>query len=137
MRRKKLIKVWEESLREVECITGNYKIREEWKLDQTKELPRGVLGQANFDERLVRLNDVFVKQANAREIKDTILHELAHVLAGLKAGHGEKWERVAKTIGASPNAGKVIKLNWHRKADLILALSYITLIALGASVLLW
>lgn len=37
------------------------------------------------------------------EIRDTILHEIAHAIAGHAAGHGPKWKRVCREIGATPN----------------------------------
>jgi SprT protein len=33
---------------------------------------------------------------------DTILHEIAHAIAGSAAGHGPKWQKVAREIGAKP-----------------------------------
>ena len=36
------------------------------------------------------------------EVKDTILHEIAHALAGFKAGHGIGWRLWAARIGARP-----------------------------------
>ena len=35
---------------------------------------------------------------------DTILHEIAHAIAGANAGHGPVWKAVAKRIGAAPRA---------------------------------
>lgn len=34
------------------------------------------------------------------EVKNTILHELAHFLAGPRAGHGPLWKKKAKELGA-------------------------------------
>lgn len=36
------------------------------------------------------------------DILDTILHEIAHALAGYGAGHGPKWQAVCRRIGARP-----------------------------------
>jgi predicted SprT family Zn-dependent metalloprotease len=36
------------------------------------------------------------------EIKETLLHEIAHALVGPGYGHGEFWKCKAKMIGASP-----------------------------------
>jgi predicted SprT family Zn-dependent metalloprotease len=36
------------------------------------------------------------------QVRDTILHEIAHVKAGLKAGHGRMWKLTAMLIGARP-----------------------------------
>lgn len=37
------------------------------------------------------------------EIKDTLLHEIAHALAGHKAGHGPEWKAMCRKVGAKPN----------------------------------
>jgi hypothetical protein len=37
------------------------------------------------------------------EIRDTLLHEIAHAIAGHKAGHGAEWKAVCRRIGAKPN----------------------------------
>ena len=36
------------------------------------------------------------------EVRDTILHEIAHAKAGIQEGHGTKWKEVAASIGARP-----------------------------------
>ena len=36
------------------------------------------------------------------KVKDTILHEIAHAIAGYSAGHGQKWKDVCIQIGAKP-----------------------------------
>lgn len=38
------------------------------------------------------------------EILDTLLHEIAHALAGPKAGHGYEWKQICRRIGATPSA---------------------------------
>lgn len=35
-------------------------------------------------------------------VRDTILHEIAHALAGHAAGHGPVWKGVCRRIGARP-----------------------------------
>ena len=35
---------------------------------------------------------------------DTILHEIAHAIAGVEAGHGPAWKAVAQRLGATPRA---------------------------------
>jgi predicted SprT family Zn-dependent metalloprotease len=44
---------------------------------------------------LTRMND-------EAQVRDVILHEIAHAIAGHKAGHGPKWKRVCLRIGAKP-----------------------------------
>ena len=36
-----------------------------------------------------------------REARDTLLHEIAHALAGIAAGHGPAWRQVARSLGCS------------------------------------
>ena len=38
------------------------------------------------------------------QVTDTILHEIAHALAGANAGHGPVWKAVARRLGATPRA---------------------------------
>ena len=39
-----------------------------------------------------------------REVRDTILHEIAHALAGAKAKHGPAWKAIARRLGATLKA---------------------------------
>lgn len=50
-----------------------------------------------LSETLTRLN-----AENEEEIVDTILHEIAHALAGHRAGHGWQWQEKARLVGARP-----------------------------------
>ena len=36
------------------------------------------------------------------ELRDTVLHEVAHLLAGPRKGHGAEWKRICLKIGARP-----------------------------------
>lgn len=38
----------------------------------------------------------------AAEIRQTFLHEVAHLLAGAGQGHGAKWKRMARSLGIPP-----------------------------------
>lgn len=40
--------------------------------------------------------------ANHADLRNTVLHEIAHAIAGHRAGHGFAWQAVARTIGARP-----------------------------------
>ncbi|MEX2672648.1 MAG: SprT-like domain-containing protein [Phycisphaeraceae bacterium] len=48
-----------------------------------------------LSRHLVRLNDDF-------EVRDTILHEIAHAIAGVENGHNHIWRKVCREIGARP-----------------------------------
>jgi hypothetical protein len=59
------------------------------------------LARTNFTQRTITL-DLLLLERPEGEIREAILHEIAHVLAGHKAGHGERWSRTAEKIGVSP-----------------------------------
>ena len=42
-------------------------------------------------------------------MRDVVLHEVAHAIAGPRAQHGPKWREIAERIGASP---KALLPNW-------------------------
>lgn len=62
------------------------------------------LGECRERERLIRISRRHAVKDQPREVRDTILHEIAHALAGAKARHGPGWKAVAKRIGATPKA---------------------------------
>lgn len=51
--------------------------------------------EIGLSKKLVMINDV-------DKVKDTILHEIAHAIAGHGAGHGWRWKQVCIQIGAKP-----------------------------------
>ncbi len=59
-----------------------------------------VAGSCNSTKRSIHLSRRFVRVASPEELKDTILHEIAHALTP-GAHHGEEWKRVAKRIGCT------------------------------------
>lgn len=60
------------------------------------------LGQCNFTKRKVEIS-AFHLQSDDAKIVNTMLHEIAHAIAGHKAGHGPEWVAVAKRIGCNAN----------------------------------
>jgi predicted SprT family Zn-dependent metalloprotease len=61
-------------------------------------------GQCDFAKKLITLSHHFVERNTDEEIVDTILHEIAHAIAGKEAGHGPLWAFVCGKIGAKPVA---------------------------------
>ena len=62
------------------------------------------LGDCHFEERVIRLGRAHALDGSEAEIRDTVLHEIAHALAGPEARHGPAWKAIAKRIGATPRA---------------------------------
>ena len=62
------------------------------------------LGDCHFQDRVIRIGRAHALDASEAEIRDTVLHEIAHALAGPEARHGPKWKATARRIGATPRA---------------------------------
>lgn len=52
---------------------------------------------------LIRLSRHWMAHIPESEVRDVILHEIAHAIAGHSAGHGWQWKAVCRRIGANPN----------------------------------
>jgi predicted SprT family Zn-dependent metalloprotease len=56
----------------------------------------------------IDLSEVWLPSLDDAQVRDTILHEIAHAIAGADANHGPRWQRVALSIGAKPfTTGKI------------------------------
>ncbi len=58
-------------------------------------------GICRFDRREIGLSAPLTRLHDEHDVRDTILHEVAHALAGPRHGHDETWRRIARTIGCS------------------------------------
>jgi SprT protein len=56
-------------------------------------------GLCNYRDRRITLSRQLVLAADAEQIRQVLLHEIAHALAGQGAGHGPQWRRLATSIG--------------------------------------
>jgi predicted SprT family Zn-dependent metalloprotease len=63
---------------------------------------RRSLGLCWYERRRIELSIYFAARHDEAEVRDVILHEIAHALAGPKAGHGTKWRAICRKIGARP-----------------------------------
>ena len=52
--------------------------------------------------RVIRLSRVLMRLNTEAEVRDTVLHEIAHALVGAKHGHGPVWKAKCREIGANP-----------------------------------
>ena len=60
------------------------------------------LGVCRYGTKRIEMSAYYVKNNSAESIRDTLLHEIAHALAGHAAGHGPVWQAIAAHIGAKP-----------------------------------
>ncbi len=54
--------------------------------------------------RLIELSGYFTQMNSEAEILDTILHEIAHALVGVRHGHNAVWKRKALELGCKPKS---------------------------------
>lgn len=68
--------------------------------------------------QLISMSKKLVEANSEEEVRNTILHEIAHGLAPLGAGHDSQWKQVAASIGARPercytyDRVNVVKADW-------------------------
>jgi predicted SprT family Zn-dependent metalloprotease len=58
-------------------------------------------GVCRHGDRQIGLSTELTRLHSPAQVTDTVLHEVAHALAGSRAGHGERWKAVARRIGCS------------------------------------
>jgi predicted SprT family Zn-dependent metalloprotease len=59
-------------------------------------------GVCKFDRKEISLSIHLVRLNSREECEDTVLHEIAHALAGRHAGHGPEWKAACRHVGARP-----------------------------------
>lgn len=65
------------------------------------------VGMCSYTKKTIYVSSYFLALTPDKEIQDTVLHEIAHALAGPKAKHGPDWKKVAKEVGARPQRTSV------------------------------
>lgn len=58
-------------------------------------------GLCRYDKEFISLSKPLTVLYTPEQVRETVLHEIAHALAGAAAGHGPSWRRIACRIGAS------------------------------------
>lgn len=66
------------------------------------------LGECNYQYKSLNFSRQLLSKVDNLQRLDTILHEIAHAIAGEHAEHGKGWQTIAKNLGASPKATAVI-----------------------------
>ncbi|MFC3853456.1 SprT-like domain-containing protein [Salinispirillum marinum] len=63
---------------------------------------RRTLGLCRYREKRIELSLQHALAGNLDQAKETILHEIAHGLAGPRTGHGPRWQQVMRDLGQNP-----------------------------------
>lgn len=71
----------------------------EWRFDFDNACARA--GACHYFHKKITLSKRLVGKWTMSQIRDTILHEIAHVLAGRIHGHDDVWKATAARIGCS------------------------------------
>lgn len=56
-------------------------------------------GKCHYGYKKIYLSRILTAIESEESVENTILHEIAHAIAGFEAGHGEEWKRAARSIG--------------------------------------
>lgn len=67
---------------------------------------------------LFRFSTIWMEHASLEESMDTILHEIAHAIAGPRARHGAEWKAVARSLGCSTKATSNAKIPAEKKEEI-------------------
>jgi predicted SprT family Zn-dependent metalloprotease len=62
------------------------------------------LGACKYRQKRIEIAEYYAVNNPVESVHDTLMHEIAHALAGPKAGHGPKWKEIAVRLGATPRA---------------------------------
>ena len=60
------------------------------------------LGACRFRHHVIWISRTHALEGSEEQLLDTVLHEIAHAIAGHEAGHGLLWKATARRIGATP-----------------------------------
>lgn len=56
-------------------------------------------GYCDYENRVISQSRHLAELNDEYHCEQNVLHEIAHALAGSKAGHGPRWRRIARAIG--------------------------------------
>lgn len=76
----------------------------DWKLRLNSG--RYYLGTCDSNTKTITISRLHIEHDTAKQIHDTILHEIAHALAPKHANHGKEWKAICRRIGAIPKSCK-------------------------------
>ena len=86
-------------------------LKKGWNYEISKRITKAG-GYTYYTKKIIRLGYKYIHRATKKELKDTILHEIAHALVGHKVqAHGKIWKSKAIEIGCSGNRCHYTNMN--------------------------
>lgn len=76
-----------------------------WRFEWMKRGCTRTLGQCSYRRKLLRMNPDYVRLCGDDSVKDTVIHEMAHIVAMDRfgeRGHGRAWKVVCRQLGCDP-----------------------------------
>lgn len=86
-------------------------------------------GACAFNTKVISLSRLYCVKASDAQVRDTVLHEIAHALAGPGHNHDATWKRIARSIGCSADRCHTVdfapakyiascsRCGWHQKKN--------------------
>jgi predicted SprT family Zn-dependent metalloprotease len=62
------------------------------------------LGVCKYEAKRIEIAEYYARNSPEVSVLDTLLHEIAHAIAGHSAKHGPRWKAVAIRLGATPRS---------------------------------
>lgn len=76
-----------------------------WNLLVASRLQKGVFGYCNYTTKTIAVSaEPLLHLMAGTTVRDTVLHEIAHALAGPGTGHGRAWQEQAIRLGCRPTS---------------------------------
>lgn len=72
------------------------------------------LGYCDYDTKEIALSKFHALKNPLEVTRNTVLHEIAHALAGYEANHGPKWKAICRKIGAIPERCAKLEVTGHK-----------------------
>ena len=86
-------------------------------------------GACDYSTKVISLSRLFCLKASEDQVRDTILHEIAHALAGPEHNHDAEWKSIARSIGCTADRCHTVdfapakyivscaRCGWHEKKN--------------------
>lgn len=69
---------------------------------------RSNAGMCKYNHKRIEVSAVIAEYVSPESTWNTVLHEVAHALAGPYAGHGPTWQKICKDLGGSASVSTVL-----------------------------
>lgn len=71
----------------------------DWTVRASRE--KNTAGRCYYSRKQITLSKHWTEALTEEEVMETIIHEVAHALAGYEAGHGAEWKRIYMSMGGN------------------------------------